>query len=77
MAPTPLSGIEPRRASALRRLAPYLLLGPVSGPLTAGVVNNLRGGRLVLASMYGFLLASWLVIESLELSQFGPLLHRL
>lgn len=77
MAPTPLSGIEPRRASALRRLAPYLLLGPVSGPLTAGVVNNLRGQRPFLASMYGFLLVTWLAVESLELTHIGPLLHRL
>lgn len=68
---------EPRRASILRRLAPYFLLGPVSGPLTAGVVNNLRGGRPFLASMYGFLLASWLAAESLELTHIGPILHRL
>ena len=76
MPPSPPRG-EPRRASALRRLAPYFLLGPVSGPLTAGVVNNLRGGRPFLASMYGFLLASWLVVESLELTHIGPILHRL
>jgi hypothetical protein len=41
------------------------------------VVNNLRGGRPFLASMYGFLLASWLVVESLELTHIGPILHRL
>ena len=77
MTPAPaLARVRPDHGR-LRRLAPYFLLGPVSGPLTAGVVNNLRGGRLVLASMYGFLLASWLVIESLGLTHFGPLLHRL
>lgn len=36
----------------LKRLAPFFLLGPVSGPLTAGVVFNLREGRPVLALLY-------------------------
>lgn len=35
--------------SRMKRLAPFFLLGPVSGPLTAGIVFNLRGGRPVLA----------------------------
>jgi hypothetical protein len=54
------------------RIAPYLALGPVSGPLTAGVVVNLRGGRPVLAGLYGFLLASWLFLAPVEVAQLLP-----
>lgn len=36
-----------------KRLAPFFLLGPITGPLTAGVVFNLREGRPVLAALYG------------------------
>ena len=35
-----------------KRLAPFFLLGPISGPLAAGVVFNLREGRPVLATLY-------------------------
>ena len=55
------------------RLAPYFALGPISGPLTAGVVVNMRGGRPVLASMYGFLLASGLLLAPIELVHLLPL----
>ncbi len=55
------------------RLAPYFVLGPISGPLTAGVVVNLRDGRPFLASMYGFLLASWLLLTPLEVAHWLPI----
>ncbi len=42
--------------SRVRRLAPFFVLGPLTGPLVAGVVLNLRRGNRVLASMYGYLL---------------------
>jgi len=47
----------PRRSfrQHLLRVAPFLLLGPISGPVVAGVVLNLRDGRPVLAAMYGVL----------------------
>ena len=35
-----------------KRLAPYFLIGPVTGPLLAGVVFNFREGRPVLAALY-------------------------
>jgi hypothetical protein len=65
---------SPRTVSVGRvaRLAPYFILGPISGPLTAGVMVNLRGGRPVLASMYGFLLASWLLWAPLEVVHWLP-----
>lgn len=62
----------PIGVARVARLAPYLILGPVSGPLTAGVVVNWRGGRPFLASMYGFLLASWLLLAPLEVAHFLP-----
>ena len=49
------------RGEGVLRLAPYFALGPISGPLTAGIVVNFRGGRPVLASLYGLLLGLWLV----------------
>ncbi len=36
----------------LRRLAPYLLLGPVSGPLVAAAVFHWNGRRPFLATLY-------------------------
>lgn len=34
------------------RVAPFLLAGPISGPLLAGAVLNAREGRIVLAALY-------------------------
>ncbi|HEV2363500.1 MAG TPA: hypothetical protein VGS12_04800 [Caulobacteraceae bacterium] len=36
----------------LKRVAPFLLAGPVTGPLLAGAFFNYREGRPVLASLY-------------------------
>jgi hypothetical protein len=46
----------------LKRLAPFFLVGPISGPLLAGVVLNFRGGRPVLAALYGVALAEYVVL---------------
>jgi hypothetical protein len=59
--------------ATVARLAPYFALGPISGPLTAGIVVNMRGGRPVLASMYGFLLVSWLLLAPVELVHLLPI----
>lgn len=48
------------------RLAPFMLLGPITGPLVAGVVLNLKDRRPVLAGLYAVLLV--------ELSLAAPLL---
>ena len=48
--------------SRLKRLAPYFLIGPISGPLVAGVVINLRDGRPMLAGLYGVLLIQYIVL---------------
>ena len=34
--------------------APFLAMGPISGPLAEGVVRNLRKGNKVLAGLYAF-----------------------
>ena len=56
----------------IARVAPFLLLGPISGPFTAGVVLNFREGRPVLGSLYAVALAQWLLIAPIVTVQ---LLH--
>jgi hypothetical protein len=48
--------------SRLKRLAPFFLAGPISGPLLAGVVFNLRDGRPVLAGLYAVALVECVVL---------------
>jgi hypothetical protein len=40
-----------------KRLAPFFLAGPLSGPLLAGVVINFRKGERLLGSLYAIALA--------------------
>lgn len=49
---------SPKRTFKQRalRLAPFMLLGPITGPLVAGVVLNLKDRRPVLAGLYAVLL---------------------
>ena len=44
-----------------KRLAPFFLAGPISGPLLAGVVLNFKEGRPVLGSLYAIALAEMTV----------------
>jgi hypothetical protein len=55
-------------AGRFGRLAPYFALGPISGPLTAGIVLNFRGGRPILASLYGLTLSLWLTLGPLDIA---------
>lgn len=48
--------------SRLKRLAPFFLIGPISGPLLAGVVFNFRDGRPVLGSLYAVALVECAVL---------------
>jgi len=57
--------------SRLKRLAPYFLIGPVSGPLLAGVVHNVQGGRPVLAVLYGIALAEYAVLLPTVIAKVG------
>ena len=58
----------------IKRLAPYLLLGPVSGPLVAGIVHNFRGGRPVLGSMYAILLVEFVYLLPVLSAKYLPTL---
>jgi hypothetical protein len=57
--------------SKFRRIAPYFLIGPISGPLVAGVVINWRDGRRVLAGMYGVVLAQYLILLPMLTTHYG------
>ena len=39
-----------------KRIAPFLLLGPISGPIVAGITFNFREGRPFLGSLYVILM---------------------
>ena len=55
----------------VKRLAPFFLAGPISGPLLAGVVLNLRGGRPLLASLYAIALAEVTVCLPIITAKLG------
>ena len=48
--------------SRFKRLAPYFIVGPISGPLLAGVVINFREGRPVLGALYAIALAQYTLL---------------
>lgn len=54
-----------------KRLAPFFLLGPITGPLTAGVVFNLREGRPVLAAMYAVALVELTLLLPVIVATLG------
>ncbi len=54
-----------------KRLAPFLLLGPISGPLLAGVVFNYREGRPVLAGLYAIALLEFVVLLPVVVARLG------
>lgn len=56
----------------IKRLAPWLLLGPITGPLAEGVYRNMRAGDPVLAWLYALALA----IAWYDMAQFGGQLSR-
>ena len=50
------------RFAKLKRLAPYLLLGPITGPLCCAMVHHFRGGRPVLGALYGIAMIEIIVL---------------
>ena len=54
-----------------KRLAPFFLLGPISGPLLAGVVFNFREGRPVLALLYAVALIEFTVFLPVFVAYLG------
>ena len=57
--------------SRFKRLAPYFLAGPITGPLLAGVVINFRGGRPVLGSLYAIALVENIVLLPMITAELG------
>lgn len=57
--------------SAVKRVAPFLVFGPVSGPLLAGVVYNLKDGRPVLAALYAIALAEAVIFIPAVTAKLG------
>jgi hypothetical protein len=55
----------------VKRLAPFFLAGPISGPLLAGVVLNFKEGRPVLGSLYAILLAEFTVCLPMITAKLG------
>lgn len=57
--------------SRFKRIAPYFLAGPISGPLLAGVVINFREGRPVLGSLYAIALVEMTVLLPVITANLG------
>jgi hypothetical protein len=55
----------------VKRLAPFFLVGPISGPLLAGVVFNFKEGRPVLGSLYAIALAEIVIFLPLITAKLG------
>lgn len=55
----------------VKRLAPFFLAGPISGPLLAGVVFNFKEGRPVLGSLYAIALTEVVVFLPLVTAKLG------
>ena len=49
----------PKVLSRFKKIAPFLLLGPISGLLAAGAVYSFRDGRPILAAVYGLALVAF------------------
>ncbi len=61
----------PTLGPRFRRLAPFFLAGPISGPLLAGVLLNFKEGRPVLGTLYAILLAEVTIFLPLITAKLG------
>ena len=57
--------------SKFKRLAPYFLLGPITGPLVAGIVHNYRDGNRILAGLYAIALVEITVLLPVITADLG------
>ena len=60
-----------RFPSAFKRVAPFFLIGPISGPLLAGVVLNWRDGNRVLSALYAIALTEYIVVLPTLVAKLG------
>jgi len=59
------------RLSGWKKLAPFFLIGPVSGPLLAGVIFSLRAGRPFLAGAYAVALVAFVILLPTLVAKLG------
>lgn len=59
------------RLRGVARVLPFFAIGPISGPLVAGIVFNLKGGRPVLAGLYAVALAEYVVLLPVMVAKMG------
>jgi hypothetical protein len=57
--------------SRLKQIAPFFLLGPISGPLLAGLVLNRREGRPVLSALYAIALIEYTFLLPALVAKLG------
>jgi hypothetical protein len=58
------------------RFAPWLLLGPITGPLTEGIYRNVRAGELTLAALYAVALGfAWFDMSVYGLRLINAVAH--
>lgn len=57
--------------SRFKRLAPFFLVGPISGPLLAGVVFNFRDGRPILGGLYVIALVEYTFLLPALVAKFS------
>jgi hypothetical protein len=69
--PSPSPDRKEPPLSRFKRLAPYFLIGPISGPLVAGVVINLREERPVLAGLYAIALVQYVILLPAVVARLG------
>jgi hypothetical protein len=67
----PMAAIGFSVSPRFKRLAPFFLAGPISGPLLAGVVFNFKEGRPVLGSLYAIALAEVAIFLPLITAKLG------
>jgi hypothetical protein len=66
-----MTAIGFRLSPRFKRLAPFFLAGPISGPLLAGVVVNFKQGRPVLGSLYAIALVEMTICLPLITAKLG------
>jgi hypothetical protein len=58
--------------------APFLALGPITGPLVEGIVRNARKGETMLAGLYGVaVVATWVALTNMAVVATEMLQHTL
>ncbi|HEX7758364.1 MAG TPA: hypothetical protein VF459_02600 [Caulobacteraceae bacterium] len=62
----------------MKRILPFLVLGPFTGPLAAGLVHTARNGRYWMASVYALgIVEVWAGLPTILTQELAFLAHRL